>query len=196
MGGDERLRLFFALPLAEDLRDAACALQEQLARACRDGPRVKWVERDNLHLTLKFLGERPAEALDEIARVAAEVVAAAAPLTLEVGGVGCFPPQGAPRTIWLGLLDECAALDELAQALDGALVAAGLAEPEERPFRPHFTLGRVKQRQGGRELRRAIAALAAAPVGTMTVKHLVLLSSELTPRGPVYTERRRFRLGG
>lgn len=192
----ESLRLFFAVPLEEALRDAACDLQQRLARACRPGPRVKWVERDNLHLTLKFLGERPADVLEEIGRVAGEVAVSAAPLTLEVGGVGCFPPRGAPRTIWLGLLRECPELEELAQALDRALAAAGLAEPEERAFRPHFTLGRVKERGGAGELRRAIAALAEAPVGTMTVEHLDLLSSELTPRGPVYTECRRFRLGG
>jgi len=195
MAGDERLRLFFALPLDDALRDAACALQAELGRACDRRTRVKWVERPNLHLTLKFLGDTPAGAIDEIARVAEQVAAGTRPMTLEVAGAGCFPPRGAPRTIWLGLARECPELAELAQSLDAALAEAGLAEPERRPFAGHFTLGRVKE-GGGRGLREAIEALARAPVGEMTADHFVLLSSDLTPRGPVYMERRRCRLGG
>ncbi len=148
----------------------------------------------NLHLTLKFLGDTPSSALDEIARVAEGVATGARPMTLELAGAGCFPPRGAPRTIWLGLARECPELAELAQSLDAALADAGLAEPERRPFTAHFTLGRVKD--GGRGLREAIEELAEAPVGEMSADHFVLLSSDLTPRGPVYTEQDRFRLGG
>ncbi len=195
MTGGERLRLFFALPLDEALRDAACALQDELSRACDRHTRVKWVERPNLHLTLKFLGDTPAGAMDEIARVVEPVAVRARPMTLEVAGVGCFPPCGAPRTIWLGFAQECPELTGLARSLDAALAEAGLAEPERRPFVAHFTLGRVKG-GGGRGLRRGIEALAQAPVGEMTADHFVLLSSDLTRRGPVYTQRRSFRLGG
>ncbi len=194
MAGDERLRLFFALPLDDALRDAVCGLQEELDRACDRRTRVKWVERPNLHLTLKFLGDTPSSALDEIARVAEGVATGARPMALELAGAGCFPPRGAPRTIWLGLARECPELAELAQSLDAALADAGLAEPERRPFTAHFTLGRVKD--GGRGLREAIEELAEAPVGEMSADHFVLLSSDLTPRGPVYTEQDRFRLGG
>lgn len=194
MADRERLRLFFAVPLDEALRDRACALQEQLAHAAR-GVRVKFVERANLHMTLKFLGDTPVAALPDICRVADEVAAGCSPLTLEVGGVGCFPPRGAPRTLWLGLAQEYPGLTALAQRLDRALAEAGLAEPETRPFAAHFTLGRVKDRAGG-QLRAAIERLAQEPVGAMNVDHFALLSSDLTPQGPVYTERRSFRLGG
>ncbi len=194
-GRAERPRLFFAVPLADELRDAAGRLQEELARACRSGPRVRWVERANVHLTLKFLGDTPAEALTEIARAADRVAAAAGPMSLEVAGAGCFPPRGAPRTIWVGLARDCAALITLAESLDRALAEAGLAKAETRPFHAHFTLGRVKDRGGGRELREAIERLSHEPVGEMQVDHFVLLSSDLTPTGPVYTERGRFGLG-
>lgn len=194
MADPERLRLFFALPLDEALRDQACALQQELARAA-GRTRIKFVERPNLHMTLKFLGDTPAEALPELCRIADEVAAACPAMALAVGGAGCFPPRGAPRTLWLGLTHECPELAELARRLDAALAEAGLAEADARPFTGHFTLGRVKDRAGS-ELRAAVERLACAPVGSMDVDHFTLLSSELTPRGPIYTERRRFRLGG
>jgi len=190
----QRLRLFFAVPLDEALRDRACALQEALARAA-GRTRIKFVERANLHMTLKFLGDTPAAALPEISRVAGEVAAGSAPMALEVGGVGCFPPRGAPRTLWLGLTRECPELAALAQQLDAALAEAGLTEPDTRPFTGHFTLGRVRD-GGGAELRAAAESLAGEIAGPMDVDHFALLSSDLTPRGPVYAEQRRFRLDG
>ncbi len=195
MSGEERLRLFFGVPLAEALRDAACGLQDALGEACRRGPRVKWVERPNLHLTLRFIGDTPAARLGEVSAIAQQAAAECAPVELELRGVGCFPPRGALRTIWLGVREERPELTELAQGLGRRLVEAGLAEPERRPFAMHFTLGRVKDAGGGRGLREAIERLCNEPVGTMTADRLVLYSSDLTPRGPIYTERGEFELG-
>lgn len=194
MAEPERLRLFFAVPLDEALRDRACALQEELARVVMRGTRVKFVERANLHLTLRFVGEMSAEVAPELCRVADEVAALREPMALEVAGMGCFPPRGAPRTLWLGLSRGEPELADLARRLDVALLNAGLVEPEPRPFTGHFTLGRV--RAGGAELRAAAERLADVFVGAMQVDHFALLSSDLTTRGPIYTELRRFRLGG
>jgi len=190
----ERLRLFFGIPLDEALRDAACDLQDALQNACPRGPRVKWVERPNLHMTLKFVGDTPAEKLGEIIEIAEESAGECSPCRLDLRGVGCFPPRGAPRTLWMGLGEECPELTELAYVLGGRLVKAGLAEAERHPFTAHFTLGRVKDRGGGRTLREAIEHLAEQPVGEMSVDRFCLLSSDLTPQGPVYTERAEFDL--
>jgi len=196
VSGEGRLRLFCGVPLADEaLRDAACGLQDALREACRRGPRVKWVERPNLHLTLKFIGDTPAARLGEVIAIAEQAAAECAPAELDLRGVGCFPPRGAPRTIWLGVHEECPELAELARGLDRRLVAAGLSEPDRRPFAVHFTLGRVKDTGGGRELREAIERLCNEPVGTMTADRFVLYSSDLTPQGPVYTDRGEFELG-
>ena len=192
---DRTLRLFFAIPLDEALRDTACDLQDTLESACPRGPRVKWVERPNLHLTLKFIGDTPAERIDEVIEIARRAAAQCTPCRIDLHGVGCFPPRGAPRVIWLGLREECPELAELACALGRPLVEAGLAEAERHPFTAHFTLGRVKDRGGGRDLSEAIERLGDEPVGEMHVDRFVLLSSDLTPRGPVYTERAEFQLG-
>jgi len=191
----DRLRLFFGVPLDDALRAAACDLQDALDRACPRGPRVKWVERPNLHLTLKFIGDTPAEKLHEIIEIAEQAAAECSPCRLDLRGVGCFPPRGAPRTIWTGLREDCPQLTELAYALGSRLVKAGLAEAERHPFTAHFTLGRVKERGGGRNLREAIDELCEAPVGEMTVDRFCLYSSDLTPQGPVYTKRAEFKLG-
>jgi len=190
--GPEELRLFFAIPLAEELRDRAVELQRELDRA---GAKVKWVARPNLHMTLKFIGEVAADRLRDFCGVAAQVAASARGCELTVGGVGCFRSRGTPRTIWLGAQGDTPALAELAASLDAALAQAGLAEPERREFVAHFTLGRVKSGRKARELLAAIDALAAAPVGPMAVDRFVLMSSELTPEGPAYTEEATFGLG-
>jgi len=195
VNGEERLRLFFGVPLADALRDAACGLQDALGEACRRGPRVKWVARQNLHMTLKFIGDTPAARLGEVIAIAWQVSAECLPVELDLRGVGCFPPRGAPRTIWLGVREECPEPAELVQGLDRRLAEAGLAEPDRRPFAMHFTLGRVKDAGGGRGLREAIERLGDEPVGTMTVDRFVLYSSDLRPRGPIYTERGEFELG-
>lgn len=194
MAAAETLRLFFALPLDEALRDRACEVQRTLGQACVRGPRVKWVERANLHLTLKFLGDMPADALESLRRVGEQVAAQGTPFELDLCGAGCFPPRGAPRTLWLGLGEDCPELAALARRLDEALAEAGLSEPEGRPFTAHFTLGRVKDRGSGRELREAVEQLCEEPVGTMRADRFCLLSSDLTPQGPVYTERACFDL--
>jgi 2'-5' RNA ligase len=194
MSDGETLRLFFGVPLDEALRDAACELQDALQSACPRGPRIKWVERPNLHLTLKFVGDTPAEKLDDVIEIAEEAAAECSPCRLDLCGTGCFPPRGTPKVLWMGLREECPELAELAYALGSRLVKKGLADAERHPFTAHFTLGRVKERGGGRNLREAIEELAEEPVGAMDVDRFVLLSSDLTPQGPVYTERAGFEL--
>lgn len=189
----ESLRLFFAIPLSESLKEAALGIQGALAEAGGDGMRVKWVEEDNLHLTLKFIGDTPTEGADRLIEVAKRVASHCRPASLQLHGVGCFPPRGAPRVIWIGAAKPSAELDELATRLDESVQAEGLAGPDRNPFTAHFTIGRVKDRQCG-ELASAIRRMTEEPVGEMVADHFCLISSELTPQGPIYRELARFEL--
>ncbi len=193
--GGPSLRLFFALPLADELRGRAGELQRELARSA-DRARVKWVEAENLHMTLKFVGDAPAERLAEFLTVAEGVAENARACTIEYQGVGCFAGRSrCPRTIWLGLAREAPELAALAGSLDVALADAGLAESEKRPFTAHLTLGRVKNRRDSEALLEAARRLENAPVGVQTVDSFALISSELTAAGPIYTNRGDWALG-
>ena len=157
---------------------------------------MKWVEAENLHMTLKFVGDAPAERLEEFLTVAESVAENARSFTIEYQGVGCFSGRGrCPRTIWLGLAREAPELAALAGSLDAALADANLAEREKRPFTAHLTRGRVKDRRGGEALLAAARRLANAPVGVQTVDGFTLISSELTAAGPIYTNRGDWTLG-
>ncbi len=194
MAASETLRLFFAVPLPEELREVVRGLQQTLSEACSSGPRVRWVEPENLHLTLKFIGDTAAEDVDRVVEIARQAAKECSPASVQVSGVGRFPPRGAPRVIWVGLSEECTELTELAGRLDRALQAEGVAEPERHPFTAHFTIGRVKGHGRAVALSETIERMSEEPVGKMRIDEFCLISSDLTPHGPIYTERTRFNL--
>jgi 2'-5' RNA ligase len=186
-----RVRTFIAIDPGKAIRDRLVALQESLARA---GPEVKWVERENLHVTLLFLGE---VAMEDVPRVCEAVAGgagqhAAFPLTVE--SAGCFPNPRRPRVLWAGvghgMLDVCALHD----ALEGPLLELGCYRREERAYTPHITLGRVKSDRPTDTLAAALAKQAGWKGGETTVSEVLVMGSELTPRGPVYTVLSRAKL--
>ncbi len=146
-------------------------------------PEVGWVEESRLHLTLKFLGEQSADAAGALAGAIREVANAQRALELEVGGLGAFPSRRRPRIIWLGIVPDPRL--ELLQH-DVELACEQLGHPVEgRAFRPHITLGRVKQEVLDA---RALAAAARTVIyrETAAVDTLDLMESRLTAAGPRY----------
>jgi 2'-5' RNA ligase len=191
------IRAFVAVELTDVLRRALGLLQAQvkaeLARELRrtaPDARLQWVRPEAIHLTLKFLGDIAEEQVDEIAQALTAVAGSRPRFFLEVGGLGVFPDARAPRVLWVGL---CGAepVISLARAVDEALGELNFA-PESRAFNPHLTLARIKER--GREVGKALAALGllaqASPLGTLPVRTVALMRSELKPSGSVYTRLR------
>ena len=175
------MRLFIAIEVDEGVRERLVEAQRQLAKApCK----VKWVEPQNLHLTLKFLGEVPDHQVRAIADAMTRAARDARPFEMKVAGLGTFPPKGVPRVVWAGV--EAMQVRPLHRRLEAALEALG-HEREKRAFHPHLTLGRVKGREGTRELRSLIEDLAATEFGTAPVAQVVLMQSTLSPAGPTYT---------
>jgi 2'-5' RNA ligase len=189
---DRPIRAFLAVPLRPDLRPAVAALQERLQPA---QAKVKWVEAENLHFTLKFLGDTRPERGQEIAAAVRSAVQRLAPFEVTIAGAGAFPHTRRPRTVWVGTREGAEPLAALAAAVEEALAALGLPR-ETKPFRPHLTIGRVKGPDFLRTLGELIEAEADTPIGRQTVDSCCLMQSELKRSGPIYTVLADIPLGG
>lgn len=189
----EHLRLFFAVPVADELREPLTQIQQELKAA---GAKVGWVKPENLHFTLKFLGDTPQEQVSKLTEVAGRVAETIPAHEIQIGGIGGFPNCQRPRIVWVGCTDGREQFAQLGQQLDEALVQAGLAEPEKRKFTPHLTVGRVRSRHRLEVLAAAMADLEQREVGRMQVDHFVLMRSQLHPGGVIYTPLATFELSG
>jgi len=148
---------------------------------------------DTLHVTLKFVGEVDAERVPGIAQVVEQVAATESVFELQLDGLGAFPNRERPSVIWVGLRNA-AACSRMAAALESQLVECGIPA-DERAFRPHLTLARIKGRPPGR-LFDLLAAEHVTSFGAEVVQSLHLIQSELNPDGPRYTTLVSARLSG
>ena len=195
MSDQSSLRLFLAMSLPEPIRLGLIAAAAPLRETNSE---VRWARAEGLHLTLVFLGARPAEQVDEIAGAAGAACAVARQFSLTVGGHGCFPSPARARVLWAGLEGETAALTALQQAILTALVAARLMESGER-FTPHLTMGRVRETAGSptrADLGHRWLALPPPEPASFLVREIHLINSVLGPGGSRYTTLRVLPLAG
>jgi 2'-5' RNA ligase len=177
------VRAFVALALEHRVREAIAELQQQLTPRLAG---IRLVRPEGIHLTLRFLGSTSAAQAARLRLVLADAAAACLPGEAHVGEVGTFPERGSPRVFWLGVTLPPQVL-ELQRACERAARQLGF-EPETRPFRPHLTLGRWRERSPHPEL-------PPVDLGTTQLETLVLFASDLRPDGAVYTPLERFALG-
>jgi len=177
------MRLFAGIPIVDDARREVIALLGRLRES--DWP-VRWVTDEGLHLTLKFFGEVAPERLDVIEEAVRFAGRNTGALDLRLDELGAFPSVVRPRVVWVGI-DAPPALELLHDRLERSGEAIGFA-PEGAPFRPHVTLGRVREghRLPSGVLEEAGRSLSAAPFRGTT---LVLYESLLTTQGPRYHAR-------
>jgi 2'-5' RNA ligase len=187
-----RVRTFIAVDIGKAIRDRAVALQETLARA---GTEVKWVEPENLHVTLLFLGEVDLRDVTPVCQRVAECCQQFAPFSLSVETAGCFPNPRRPRVLWVGIGSGTQELCALHDALEVPLLELGCYRREERRYTPHITIGRVKSDRPTDKLAAALAKQGGWRGGEIAVQAIQVMSSELKPQGPVYTILSRARLG-
>ncbi len=188
------LRLFVAVNLDPALRPAVDQVRRRLVQAWPQGERlVKWVEPENLHLTLKFLGEVGEEKAEEVL-AALEGLAGKGEFEVRYSGLGAFPrPRGA-RVLWIGVVEGADRLASLAAWVEERLQPLGFPR-ETRPFSPHLTIGRLRTPAYHPELERAVEREARVEVGSQRVQSVEVMESVLRRQGPVYTVRASYRLG-
>lgn len=182
-------RAFIAILLSAEARDAVTDEVERLRPLSRA---VAWVPRENLHLTLRFLGEQDEERLADALAAMETTAAAGEPFTVGLHGLGAFPGLERPRILWVGLAEGALAARGLQARLEAGLAERGFT-PEARPWHPHLTVGRVLDDQRWRReanpaaLRQAVAQAGSRPVARLSITSISLMKSDLTPGGARYT---------
>ncbi|MCU0538574.1 MAG: RNA 2',3'-cyclic phosphodiesterase [Desulfobacterales bacterium] len=185
------LRTFVAVESPPALRSALQEVQSDLRRL---GVRVRWVRPENIHLTLKFLGEIPAGHAASVGQALQAAVQGHAPFSLDVVGVGVFPGLRRPRVIWVGLADREGRLDRLQADVEERLSALGFPREPGR-FRGHLTIGRFRAEGSPGPVAEAAARWSGRTIGPLEVHELVLFKSTLRPEGAEYTALARVGVG-
>ncbi|GAB4228653.1 MAG: RNA 2',3'-cyclic phosphodiesterase [Deltaproteobacteria bacterium] len=186
------MRAFFGIGLPAGVRDSIVSAVAGLRGF--HAP-VSWTPAENLHITLKFLGEISADRLPGIEESLRPVAAAIPPFSLLCEGGGVFPGERNPRIFHVGFLEPLELVRRLQQNMENALSGAGFPR-EDRPFHPHITVGRTRGALppglGGRYLHR----FSGRRFGVVPVSSFTLYRSRLTPGGAVYSPWIVFPLGG
>jgi len=181
---NETWRVFIAIELPGNVRARLAEHIKSLRDSIRD-VRASWSREDNLHLTLKFLGEIPIARVEELSAAASIAATKVEPFEIVVEGCGSFPPRGQPRVLWIGIDDPSEKLSELHRALEDECAKAGFTH-EPRPFQPHLTIARLRQPQGSRQLAARHKEIGFA-AETVRGSELSVIRSELRSEGARHT---------
>ena len=180
------LRTFLAIDLPSALHSA---IEQNLRPVKRELPGLSWSKTKNLHVNLKFFGETTESQVDQIRHAVEPAISHLSPFGLELKGFGVFPDHRSPRVLWIGLGGDLDSLSKLADGVSKAVVPLGFPQ-EDRPFRPHLTVARVKRDH--REVGRVLGTLGffsdPFPCGPILVERVTLFKSDLRQTGPIYTK--------
>ena len=181
------MRLFVAVELdpsvTQALAEFSAALRHRV-QALAPSARIGWVALEQLHVTSRFIGEVNDEKAAAIAGALLQPLDVE-PFDLSVAGAGAFPERGAPRVLWAGIAAGIDGLTAVEAQVSGRLDACGIAR-DERPYRPHVTLARVREPEGLRSAA-LFETLADRRFGTSRVEAITLFQSRTSPKGAVYT---------
>jgi 2'-5' RNA ligase len=180
----EHWRVFIAIELPSNICKRIADHIDRLRDSVPDA-RASWIREDNLHLTLKFLGDIPVTNVEQLSAAASLAATRIEPFEIFVDDCGAFPLRGQPRVLWIGTDDPSGKLSELNRALEDECANAGFAR-ESRAFHPHLTIARIRQPQGSRQL-----AAVHKEVGfnreAISVSELTVIRSELRSEGARHT---------
>ncbi len=180
------VRTFVAVLIDEGIRERIADVQSRVKELATD---VKWVAPDNFHVTLKFLGNVREDALPEVYSSVEQAVRGLEPFDLSFSGLGAFPSARRARVVWVGIENGVDRLRAMAALVEESLAKLNF-EKEEKEFRAHITIGRVKTSRFLDELARGIGEVDARELGVQRVSSVAVMKSELRRDGPIYTSLR------
>jgi 2'-5' RNA ligase len=180
----QSIRTFIAIEVGNDVKARAADLIKRLKKAEAD---VNWVEPQNMHITLKFLGNVPNVEVPDVCRIAQVVAEEFEPFEIEFAGAGAFPDVKRPKTLWIGVVQDegFGRLEALVNRLEERLQSDMGFARERRRFHPHLTIGRVNHDSGG-SLGEIVAAQAGFDAALAAVDELLVFASFLERSGPTY----------
>ena len=184
------IRTFIALELPATVISLLRNVQQDLRQL---NLRARWVRPENIHLTLKFLGDINPGDIDAISTAMTAAANGFSPLALAVNGIGVFPTVKRPRVIWVGLGGDIRAVLDLQRRLVAELAGVGVAK-DKRSFKAHLTLGRIKQPPGADLIRQMMTVYATLSSDEFSCDQVILFKSDLTSSGAVYTKLKQTNL--
>ena len=187
----QSIRTFIALELPPAVISLLHKVQQDLKRM---NIRARWVRPENIHITLKFLGDINPSDIDKIGVAMTAAAIEFPPVTLTVRGIGVFPGIKRPRVIWVGLGGDIRSLLSLQSRLEQELAGAGFPK-DKRSFKAHLTLGRIKQSAGPAVSRQMISEYATLSSDEFSCNQVILFKSDLKPSGAVYSKLKQTRIG-
>ena len=179
---EEAIRIFIAIKLSSQMENRLTLVRQQLMM--RDIKDIRWVKRENIHLTIRFLGDIPTGKVGDIITVLDEAAKRSSPFVLRIGGIGAFPNKRTPRVVWVGV-DTPLELIDLHRNIERGLDKIGF-QSDEKGLKPHLTIGRVK-REASRQSLEMLVNNEFPTVGEQMVESIHLIESELRPEGAIYS---------
>jgi len=184
------IRAFIAVDLDDPVIEKVCNVVEILKPRITE---IRWLRKENLHLTLKFLGNIAESQVEPITAALRHPLGLFSPCTISAKGLGVFPDFRRPKILWVGLTGD--QLVQLAAEIESALMPLGFT-PENRAFTPHLTIGRWREgSRPAKNLRQEIDSLNDFEFGACAVRQIVLFQSVLKPEGASYSELKTIQLG-
>lgn len=178
------MRAFIAIELSPEIKDSLSVIQSHLKYSGAD---VKWVAVNNIHLTLKFLGDITEEKCEKIKSVLDDIGALTKPFDISIKDIGTFPNINYPRVVWVGLDKGTAESKVLAENIAEGILKLGF-EKDARAFEPHLTIGRVRSPKNKEALKEKILTAQIPVTKPHPVSSVALFQSILSPKGPTYTK--------
>jgi 2'-5' RNA ligase len=185
------VRAFISIEIPENIKDN---IEKSIDEMKFTLSPLKWVDKKNLHITLKFLGWVVDEKVDGMISSVADLAKGFGSIKMNFAGLGVFPNAKHPRVIWVGINEGSDKIKELAEKIDARLSSEGYRKEEEREFSPHLTIGRIKEKIDAEPLGKFMEKNATTEFGGFTAEHISVMKSTLRRSGPIYEEIKQVRL--